>query len=235
MARRTTANGLTCLLAGLIASVVALTGLDARAAQLDEMSLERWAKLREVERYQLNIAEKYYREKNYKVAASEYEKFLSLYETSEGAPYSLLKWSLCMVQQKKVNTAIKEGFQSVIDYWPESPEAVSSAYFIGNALKDMGETRKAKKAYNELVEDHPEGELVTVYALVDPPIWRRSTKTSTQVDALEEAHLRRRTQPRIAEPLRTSVAVAGNSLLREPKFTGRRAGTRDNVRCRSAA
>ncbi|MBI1314761.1 tetratricopeptide repeat protein [bacterium] len=166
MARRTTANGLTCLLAGLIASVVVLTGLDAHAAQLDEMSLERWAKLREVERYQLNIAEKYYREKNYKVAASEYEKFLSLYETSEGAPYSLLKWSLCMMQQKKVNTAVKEGFQSVIDYWPDSPEAVSSAYFIGQAYKDMGETRKAKKAYEAVVEEHPK-ELVTVYALVD--------------------------------------------------------------------
>ena len=31
----------------------------ASAAPLDELSLERWADLREAERYQLNIAEKY--------------------------------------------------------------------------------------------------------------------------------------------------------------------------------
>ena len=41
--------------------------------KLDEMSLDRWEKLREVERYQLNIAEKYYKEKKYDVAMSEYE------------------------------------------------------------------------------------------------------------------------------------------------------------------
>ena len=166
MARRTTANGLTRLIVGLILSAVALTAGDARAEQLDEMPLDRWAKLREVERYQLKIAEQYYREKNYKVAASEYEKFLSLYETSEGASYSLLKWSLCMVQQKKVNTAIKEGFQSVVDYWPDSSDAVASAYFIGQSYKEMGETRKAKKAYQDVVENYPQ-HLVTVYALVD--------------------------------------------------------------------
>ena len=103
------------------AILITLFGVLARSAdaqKLDVLPLEQWAKLREVERYQLNIAEKYYQEKNYKIAASEYEKFLSLYESSEGAPYSLLKWSLCLVEQKKPNTAISEGFQSVIDYWP---------------------------------------------------------------------------------------------------------------------
>ena len=82
---------------------------------LDEMSLDRWAKLRETERYQLKIAEKYYNERNWKVALAEYEKFLTQHEASEGAPYAQLKWSLCQVQLRKLNTAIKEGFQSVID------------------------------------------------------------------------------------------------------------------------
>ena len=31
--------------------------------KIGEMSLERWAEMREVERYQLNIAEKYFKEK----------------------------------------------------------------------------------------------------------------------------------------------------------------------------
>ncbi len=138
----------------------------ARGANLDEMSLTRWAKLREVERYQLKIAEKYYREKNYKVALAEYEKFLTLYERSEGAPFSQLKWSLCQVQLRKLNTAVKEGFQSVIDYWPDSPDAVKAAYFIGKSYKDMGDIKNAKLAYSDVLEKHPK-HLIAVYAITD--------------------------------------------------------------------
>ena len=43
----------------------------ASAARLDQMSLDRWKKLREVERYQLKIAEKYFGEKKWKVARAE--------------------------------------------------------------------------------------------------------------------------------------------------------------------
>lgn len=163
---RSTARIKQLLTATVFTAFVALAAQSATAQKLDVMSLDRWAKLREVERYQMNIAEKYYREKNYKVAASEYEKFLSLYESSEGAPYSLLKWSLCLVEQKKPNTAISEGFQSIIDYWPDSPEAVSSAFYIARAYKDMGEVRKAKHAFKEVVSKHGK-HLVAVYSLVD--------------------------------------------------------------------
>ena len=54
----------------------------ALAGPLDEMSLDRWKLLRENEIYQLQIAEKYFREQNWKVALPEYEKFLTLYEKS---------------------------------------------------------------------------------------------------------------------------------------------------------
>jgi tetratricopeptide (TPR) repeat protein len=150
----------------ILIGLFVLPGRSADAQKLDVLSLEGWAKLREVERYQMKIAEKYYLEKNYKVAASEYEKFLSLYEASEGAPYSLLKWSICLVQQKKPNTAISEGFQSIIDYWPDSPEAIASAFYIARAYKDMGEVRKAKKAFKDVVSKHGK-HLVAVYSLVD--------------------------------------------------------------------
>lgn len=148
---------------GFFASCLAAT---AAAAPLDELSLDRWKLLREAERYQLQIAEKYYREKNWKVALAEYEKFLTLYERSEGAPYAQLKWSLCQVQLRKLNTAIKEGFQSVIDYWPESEDAVTSAYLIAKTYKDMGETKKAKQAYADLLKKHDK-HLVAVMARVD--------------------------------------------------------------------
>lgn len=150
----------------LLLTLISLAASHARAAKLDEMSLDRWAKLREVERYQLNIAEKYYREKNYKVALAEYEKFLTLYESSEGAPYSQLKWSICLVQLRKLNTAISDGFQSVIDYWPEAPEATAAAYYIGQCYKSTGETRKAKKAYQDVLKKYPK-HLVAVYSLRD--------------------------------------------------------------------
>jgi tetratricopeptide (TPR) repeat protein len=129
-------------------------GVPLSAAKLDEMSLDRWAKLREVERYQLQIAEKYYRDKDWKVALAEYEKYLTLYESSEAGSYAQLKWSLCQIQLRKSNTAIKEGFQSVIDYWPDSPEAVAAAYYIGQTYRDMGQLAKAKKAYQAVLQDH---------------------------------------------------------------------------------
>ncbi len=154
----------TKLVVVLLAFAVLSNSVEAEP--LDEFSLARWKELREAERYQLNIAEKYYREKNYKVALTEYEKFLTLYEQSEGAPYSQLKWSLCQLELRKQNTAIKEGFQSILDYWPDSPEAIAAAYYIGHAYKDIGEVVKAKKAYQEVLEKHPK-HLAAVYATVD--------------------------------------------------------------------
>ena len=138
----------------------------AFAAKLDELSLARWAELREVERYQLQIAEDYYRKRQWKVAAAEYEKYLALYERSEAAPYAQLKWSLCLLSLRKANTAIKEGFQSVIDYWPDSPDAVAAAYYIGKAYKDIGQLANAKKAYGKVLEKDPNHQ-ATIRAMVD--------------------------------------------------------------------
>jgi tetratricopeptide (TPR) repeat protein len=123
---------------------------------LEELPLERWQKLRETERYQLQIAEKYYREQNWKVAAAEYEKFTNLYEKSDGAAFAQMKWALAQVQLKKHNTAIKEGFQSVIDYWPDSPEAIASRFYLGQTYQAMGQIPKSKSALKELVAKYPD-------------------------------------------------------------------------------
>jgi tetratricopeptide (TPR) repeat protein len=154
-------------LAAALTIVAALSAIPpGAAATLDEMPLERWALLREAERFQMNIAEKYFREGNWKAALSEYEKFLSLYESSEGAPFAQLKWSLCQLNLRKPNAAIKDGYQSVIDYWPDSPDAVAAAYLIGQAYKAMGETKQAKKAYATVLHRHPK-HLVATLARVD--------------------------------------------------------------------
>lgn len=150
----------------LTISLTGLSGQGLHAAPLDQLPLDRWAKLREAERHQMQIAEKYFRDQNWKIALAEYEKFLSLYERSDGAAYAQLKWSQCQVQLRKANTAIKDGFQSVIDYWPESPEAIASSYFIGRTYKDMGETKKAKQAYQALLTKH-KTHLAAVFARSD--------------------------------------------------------------------
>ena len=60
----------------------------AKLSWVEQIPIESYGKMREVERYQLQIAEKHYLNEEYKIALDEYEKFLTLYETSVGAPYA---------------------------------------------------------------------------------------------------------------------------------------------------
>ena len=141
-----------CLCLGMCGLISAPVSAD----ELDELPIEGWKQLREVERYQLQIAEKYWREQNWITAAGEYEKFMELYEKSSGAPFAQLKWSLAQVKLKNQNTAIKEGFQTVIDYWPESQQAIAAAYYIGRTQKEIGRTREAKAGFKNVVAKHPD-------------------------------------------------------------------------------
>lgn len=136
------------------------------AQKLDELSLENWKLLRETERYQMKIAEGYFDDKKWSIALDEYNKFLELYDKSDGAPHAQLRWSLCQVNLRKHNTAIKDGFQSVIDYWPDSAEATAAAYYIGHTYKSIGQIPKAKPAFRTVLDRHP-NHLVAVYAMWD--------------------------------------------------------------------
>ena len=141
----------------------------------EQNQVEAHAKMREIERYQMQIAQKFYMaglkkkaekstaeaKQNFKAAASEYEKFLTLYERSPGGPYSLLMWAHCQVQLRLVNTAIREGFQSVIDYWPESHEATVAHFMIGKCHLFNGEPRKAEKVFQEIYSKDPKAHYAT--------------------------------------------------------------------------
>ena len=70
------------------------------------------------------------------------------------------------MQLRKQNTAIKEGFQSVIDYWPDSPQAIAAAYYIGQTQKEIGRLKEAKVTLKDVVAKHPQ-HLVAVFALSD--------------------------------------------------------------------
>lgn len=128
----------------------------AALSTMEQIEVETFAKLREVERYQLKIAEKHYEKGEFAIALAEYEKYLTLYENSAAAPYAQLMWSHCQVRLKKLNTAIRDGFQSVIDYWPSSAEAVLASYLIASTYQSMGEVEKAEPAYLRVIRDHPD-------------------------------------------------------------------------------
>ncbi|MGB0643294.1 MAG: hypothetical protein ACPGQF_01040, partial [Akkermansiaceae bacterium] len=99
-----------------ILSLVLALGSFATAAlsTLQQIDVKTFEKMREVERYQIKIAEKHFLKGSFKIALAEYEKFLTLYEKSVGAPYAQLMWSHTMMKLKKPKTALREGFQSVI-------------------------------------------------------------------------------------------------------------------------
>ncbi|PQJ28318.1 hypothetical protein BSZ32_07200 [Rubritalea profundi] len=102
-------------------------------SSLQQIQVETFEKMRSMERYQMKIAEKHFLSGNFKVALAEYEKFLTLYEKSPGAPYAQLMWSYSMMKLKKPKSALRGGFQSVIDYWPMSHEATIAAYCMGDS------------------------------------------------------------------------------------------------------
>lgn len=170
----------------VLLALAVLSSAALRGAPFEDMPLDRWAKLREAERFQLNIAEKYYREAKWKIAADEYEKFLKLYEKSEGASFAQLKWSHCQVHLRRQNTAIKDGYQSVLDYFPESPEATSAAYLIGKTYKDAGDIKAAKKAYAKVLKTYPK-DMVAVFTRLDlVEIAAKENSTDERVTLLKE-------------------------------------------------
>jgi tetratricopeptide (TPR) repeat protein len=206
------AKTLTAVLGLLVLSSTSFAG------PLDEMAIERWAKLREAERYQLNVAEKFYREKQYKVAADEYEKFLKLYEKSEGAPFAQLKWSHCQIELRKQNSAIKDGYQSVLDYYPDSPEGPIAALLIGRTYRDMGDVKPAKKAYAKTISTYPK-HFASVLARLDlVEIAVKEMDTTVQTNLLRELTYDIERKGPTVEPCTTAARQLARQTFRAGNF-----------------
>lgn len=133
----------------------------AALTDLEQIDLKSYEAMREVERFQIKVAEKHYTQGNFEVALAEYEKFLTLYEKSPGAPYAQLMWSHSLMHLKKPQTALRDGFQSVIDYWPDSHEATLAAYCMANAYKRMGKVREATASFRLILDDNPKHPVAT--------------------------------------------------------------------------
>ena len=182
------------------------------------MSVERWAKLKEAERYQLNVAEKFYRENQFKVAADEYEKFLKLYDRSEGAPFAQLKWSHCQVALRKQNTAIKDGYQSVLDYYPEAPEAPIAALLIGRTHRDTGDLKQAKKGYTKAVSTYPKHFAAVMARLDLVDIAVKEMDLSTQTSLLSDLTYNVERKGPTVEPCNTASGQLARLSFRAGNF-----------------
>ena len=142
----------------------------AALSTMQQIQVATFEKMRDVERYQIKIAEKHFLGGDFKIALAEYEKFLTLYEKSPGAPYAQLMWSHTMMNLKKPKTALRDGFQSVIDYWPESHEATIAAYCMGDSYRTMGEVQSAQKAFRFLIKEYPDHEIAVRSRHRPPPL-----------------------------------------------------------------
>lgn len=164
--KKTISTILLALAAGTTLPAQTNINQDLRGDRHELLRFEVAKDLRQTEKYQLIIAQRFFAKGDYKASMAEFEKFLTLYERSEAAPYAQIMWSHCLVRLRRVNTAIRDGYQSVVDYWPDSPEAALAAYLIGSSYKDIGEVKNAIKAYDKVREDYPDKH-VRVLALWD--------------------------------------------------------------------
>jgi len=129
----------------------ALLLLSSASARLD---MERYQRLREAERYQMDVAEKLFERKVWKAARTEFRKFATLYAESNCVPYCRYQIAECYRNEKLINTAIKE-YARVVDFWPRSHDSPLAQYRIAECHWSMGEKGKAVAAWGKLVEKFP--------------------------------------------------------------------------------
>ncbi|HEV7404157.1 MAG TPA: tetratricopeptide repeat protein [Chthoniobacteraceae bacterium] len=122
-----------------------------------KMAAARWERATEEERHQLTRGERYFDQREYKSALSEYELFLQLYPRSEVASYAQLMFAECTRQAGQVNNAINE-FRNVIDYFPDSIDAGTAQYSIGVCQTQAGDAEKAIKSFEAVIEKWPKEE-----------------------------------------------------------------------------
>jgi len=128
----------------------------AEARPKVKLDLERYRQLREAERYQIDLAEKMYHQRNYQAALAEFEKFIRIYQAkSVGSPYAQWMIARCHEHLNNINTAIRE-YKAVTDYFPRSEEAPLSQLAIARCHDRLDEVKEAIAAYLATAKTYPE-------------------------------------------------------------------------------
>jgi tetratricopeptide (TPR) repeat protein len=161
------------------------TTLLALAPARAGLDLKRYGRLREAERYQMDVAEKLVKARKWAAARGEFEKFLKLYPDSVGAPYCQLMIGECYRGEKLQHTAIKE-FTKVLDFWPSSPDAALAHYSIAECHWAMGDREKAIAAWDKLIEQFPKHPLCIGALWHEAEFYFRFDKPDRAVERLEK-------------------------------------------------
>lgn len=116
----------------------------AELSPLERIPVATFEKMKEVERYQIRIAEKHYTDGDFKTALAEFEKFLTLYEKSPGAPYAQLMWSHSMMHLKspKPRCVMASNLSSTTGRIQKKPQSPLTASPMHTARWARSMTRK---------------------------------------------------------------------------------------------
>ncbi len=118
-----------------------------------KLPAERYKRLNMFERAQYNKAKRLLENKQYRAAASEFEKFKVQFEDSSVLPYVIFMRGLCLHNAKDRHKAIKV-YNEVLDYFGEEIDDASAAlYYLGLANFDNGDVKDGMAAMKEMVED----------------------------------------------------------------------------------
>ena len=140
------------ILGVLILIGVSSYGLDYNGYKLD-LDKDSYVKLNTFERAQYTKAMNLAASKQYRAAASEFEKFKVQFADSPILPYILFMKGYSLHMQKDRNSAIKV-YNEVLDYFGEEIDPASRAlYFLGVANLENGNTKQGMEAMVEMVED----------------------------------------------------------------------------------
>ncbi len=136
----------------LFLMAISLYGLDYNGYRLD-LDKEEYAQLNTFERAQYKKAMDLAESRQYRAAASEFEKFKVQFADSPILPYILFMKGYSLQMQKDRNSAIKV-YNEVLDYFGGDIDPASRAlFFLGVANFENGDIKEGMEAMVEMVED----------------------------------------------------------------------------------
>ena len=105
------------------------------------------------EQSSLRKADKSFAEKQYRVAAAEYDSFILEFPQSRCLAYILLRTARSTHLDDKRYEAIKK-YRQVLDYYPDAAHyAAAALYYIGACHSQNGDPESAVKAWTQMVKD----------------------------------------------------------------------------------
>src|SRR5688500_13182876 len=105
----------------------------------------------------LRISEHFYKEENYKVAASVGEKFLERFEGHKWGPKMAFRAGQCYHKDKQYGKA-GEAFEGFVKKFSGDPLSADAMFWAGESFRMGGQNKKAFACYNKCRWDYQASE-----------------------------------------------------------------------------